>query len=372
MTREGLGAPASVERPLRLLILGNIDSVHVRRWAAFFAVRGHSVHVASLGPASEVDGSVPYPVHRLGPSRTAVLQVRRLANQLRPDVVHAHYITYYGWLARLSGVRPYAVTAWGSDILIDVPASAVRRWWARLVLKGAACVTADSEEIEKAMVRLGAPSARVHDVQFGVDTTRFAPGPRPSWLVDRLGLAGRRVVFSPRSLTPLYRSLVIVAALGELPGDVVLVSTLAGADPRYRDAMNHAARRAGLTDRVRLVPPIAHDEMDAFYRVADVVVSIPASDGTPVSILEAMSTGVPVVATNLPSVRPWLAPFSEQLLVPVDDPRSTAAAIRQALDLDGEARARIVRAGREAVLLRGDHTTNMLRMEALYRESMRQ
>lgn len=377
-TRPGQGATPTlpradppVEPPLRLLIVGNADSVHVQRWAGFFARRGHDVHVASLQAPADGDASAPFHVHRLGRPTTAFVRVRSLARQLRPDVVHAHNLTYYGWFARLAGVRPYAVTLWGSDVLIDVPASRLRRAWAHFVLGGAACVTADSREIIDAAVRLGAARTRVHEVQFGVDTARFSPGPRPTWLVDRLDLAGRRIVFSPRAVTPLYRTLGIVEAMRKLPDDVALVGTLAGAEPAYHTLVEEAVDRAGLADRVRLVAAIPHDEIDAYYRAADVVVSVPASDGTPVSVLEAMATGVPVVATDLAGVRPWLETIAADLLVPVDDPAATAVAIRRALDLPAADRTRIAAASRELAVMKADHTTNMVLMEALYWELAR-
>ncbi len=365
------GPPGRPRPPLRLLFVGNVDSIHVRRWAGFFAARGHDVHAAGLWHSRPEDAEAPFAIHRLGRPRTAFLGVRRLARHLGSQIVHAHNLTYYGWIARAALVSPYAVTIWGSDVLLDVPASRMRWAWARVVLHGAACVTADSEELVNAAVRLGADPSRTHEIQFGVDTTHFSPGPRPTELLAQLGLVGRRIVFSPRSITPLYRTLLIVDALRGLPDDVALVGSLAGADPAYVDYVTGEAARWGLSHRVRFVPAITHDKIATFYRAADAVVSVPSSDGTPVSVLEAMSVGAPVVATDLPAVRSWLSSIGAHLLVPVGDVAATRAALREALDLSARERARLAGASRAIVAERGDHGLNMLRMEAIYRDLAR-
>ena len=357
--------------PLRLLFVGNVDSVHVQRWAGFFAERGHDVHVAALWQPVAGDANHPFRVHRLGRPQTAFIRLARLASRLKAQVVHAHYLTYYGWMAWAALTRPYAVTLWGSDVLLDLPASRFRRAWARIVLSGAACVTADSPIILDAAVQLGARRSRAHEIQFGVETERFRPGPRPERLIAELGLSGRRVVFAPRSIAPIYQTLTVIEAVRRLPSDVVVLGSLSGADPAYLELVQAAVARAGMTDRVHWLPPIAHADIDAVYRAADVVVSIPTTDGTPVSVLEALATGVPVVATDLPAVRPWLEGVEPELLVPVDDANATAAAIRHALDVPATQRRAAAHRGRAIVMERADRTREMLRMEAIYLEMAR-
>ena len=362
---------SSPGRPLRLLFFGNAESIHVQRWAGWFAARGHDVHVADLWTARPGDGSYPYPVHRLGRGSTAFLRLRRLAHELDAEVVHVHYLTHRGWLAFASGVRPYAVTLWGSDLLLDLDVSPVRVVWARLVLRSAALVTADAPELLDRATTLGARPDRCVEIQFGVDTARFAPGaPDPS-LVAEFSLGGRRVIFAPRMLAERYRTAILVEALASLPDDVVLVCTLAGAASGYVDHLRTLAGDLRVADRVRLIPPIPHGRMADVYRASDVVASVPISDATPVSILEALASGLPVVATDLPSVRPWLEPLDPSWLVPVDDVAATAAAIRAVLDRPSSDRAALSARGRAIVMERADHGQNMGRVEELYRALVR-
>ena len=361
-------------RRLVLAYLGDPYSIHTVRWLGSFARRGHDVHLirANDRPLSpDLDERItlhPFPA----PSRYRVrfsgtIQARRRLHRLLmdigADVLHAHYLTGYGWLARLSGFRPFVVTVWGSDVFVTARDSPVARVWAWAALRGASLVTADSTDLAEAAIDLGARRQRVRIIQFGVETSRFTPGPASAELRQRLGLGPTRIIFGPRSITPIYHTLTAVEAMPQLPDDVSLVLTATNAEAPYLDAVRDRIRSLQLEDRVRIVAGIEHAEMVDYYRLADVVVSIPQSDGTPVSVLEAMSCGRTVVATDLPSVREWLAPVTPGLLVPAGDEAATAAAIVRALELDDD---QIGPRLREIVIDRADHERNMTEMEGEY------
>ena len=128
------------------------------------------VHVYRAWPQTHVRG--------LGSAITS-LGLRLLMRQIRPDVLHAHYLSWYGWSAWLSGFHPYVVTVWGSDVFVGARDSAMHRRWARRTLGGAALVTAVSEDLARAAVELGASPEVIRIVQFGFDPDAFFPAPPP-------------------------------------------------------------------------------------------------------------------------------------------------------------------------------------------------
>lgn len=370
------------EGPLTLAFLGDANSIHLRRWVSWFARRGHHVHLLvpdagavdpGLEPSIELHAFEPYTRARLRPvgAWRAARSLRRLLTEVRPDVLHAHYLTLHGWHAWLAGFHPYAVTAWGTDIFVTARATARGRLYGRLALGSADLVTGDSGELVRAAVRAGARNDRTRLVQFGVDTRRFSPGDAPESLRQRVRVEDRRVIFSPRMIAPNYRQTVIVEALAALPEDVVAILTEFQARPAERDLVLRTADRLGVADRLRLVPAIGHDEMPDFYRLADVVVSVPASDATPVSMLEALATGRPVVASDLESVREWLADLDPVGLVPVDDAAATAEAIKGILRRSPDAAEALGGRARQLVMERADHDRSMAGAEALYRDLVR-
>jgi glycosyltransferase involved in cell wall biosynthesis len=367
---------------LRLAFLGDPNSVHTRRWLSWFAEHGHEVSLlegfgAEIAPdidaRIQVERYQAFGRHRAPfiSSLHARRELRRLIDRLRPDVLHAHFVRRFGWQGSLAGFHPFVVSPWGSDLLV-VPRQAWRtRWWNRRALRSADLVTVTTEHMRAAALRSGARPDRIEMVQHGVDTQRFAPGQPPPELVDRLALGDAAMIFSPRMLRPLYRHETIIEAFAQLAGEPILVMSAAGANAAYLATLREQVQSLGVTERVRIVDSIPHDEMPAYFRAARVVVSVPESDSFPVSLLEAMACAVPVIASDLPPARAVLEPLAPGSVVPVGDAASLADALRRVLAMSADDRRRPGEALRRHVVQVADYEANMARMESLYRRLAR-
>jgi glycosyltransferase involved in cell wall biosynthesis len=154
--------------------------------------------------------------------------------------------------------------------------------------------------------------------------------------------------------------------LPKLPDDVTAVFVRFNSHPATVAALEAEAIGLGLEDRVRFVPAIPHAEMPAYLRLADVVLSTPTSDGTPVTVLEAMAVGRPVIVTDLPSLREWLADIDPVALIPTGDVDSLVRVIRTMLDRDPVAAAEVIAAARARVVQRANEDDNLRQVELQY------
>jgi glycosyltransferase involved in cell wall biosynthesis len=104
------------------------------------------------------------------------------------------------------------------------------------------------------------------------------------------------------------------------------------------------------------------------------VVSVPRSDGRPISVMEAMACGTPVIAGDLPPLRELLGSIAPELLADVESggPDAVGEALNRALQLDADERVALGEALRAEVVRTSDHRTNMAHMEGLYRELARE
>ena len=365
--------------PLCIALIGDPNSVHVRRWAAYFADRGHRLHIltpdtdpitAPVDPRFEVHTFRAWRRSRIR-GRSMVETSRSLTRALaaiRPDVLHSHSVGRYGLAAWLSRFRPYAVTVWGTDVLITPGLSRRQRIQTWLALHGAALVTGGSDHLVKAAIAAGARPDRTQYLHFGVDTDRFSPGDAPAEMRQRLGLGNARIVLSPRGIAPVYRQGVVVEAFAALPPDTLLLMTRQSVREEELAAIMAKAELLGVADRLRIVPGVAESEVPDLYRLADVVVSVPASDGGPNTVVESLACGRPIVASDLAPNREWLADLDPAALVAVGDAAATAAAIAAILNRPAAERAERAARGRAAVCDRADRVVSMARMEALYRD----
>ena len=123
--------------------------------------------------------------------------------------------------------------------------------------------------------------------------------------------------------------------------------TIVGDGPARGDVERRAAE-LGLTDVVTFVGALGQDEVGSFYRSADVFCLPSFSEGVPTVLMEAMASGLPVVATAIMGV-PELVQDGCGLLVPAGRPDSLAEALERLIS-DPELRRVLGEAGRHKVV----------------------
>lgn len=314
----------------------------------------------------------------LNPLAVAVQRrrVRAIVQQLRPDLVHAMRIPFEGILAaRALEGQPakLLVSVWGNDFtLFAADSPAVAR------LTRAAMRRADALHPDCARdLRLGREygfaeekPAAVLPGNGGVRTDVFRPGPIDAGLYARWRIPeGRPVVINPRGVKPYIRTDTFFGAIPKI--------LAARPDVFFLGAMtegNHVAegwtQRLGLQDSVRLLPFVPHDEMAQFFRLATVTVSPADHDGTPNTLLEAMSCGTFPVAGNIESVREWISDGENGLLCDQGDPDALAAAVLRALG-DPALREAAAPVNQRLIAERAEYGRCMARAAEFYARLMR-
>jgi glycosyltransferase-like protein len=189
-------------------------------------------------------------------------------------------------------------------------------------------------------------------VTNGVDTARFQAADRAmaAGLRRRAGALSRPLILAVGGIEPRKGSDTLVRALAALKqaGRHPVLAVVGGhsfQDYRpYRDRVLASLPDLGLQldDDVVLLGTVPDAELPAWYAAADVFAFPSTKEGWGLAVLEAMSAGLPVVASDLPVFREYLRPGRDALLVPVDDASALAAALAAVLDdprLAGELRS---------------------------------
>jgi L-malate glycosyltransferase len=357
----------------RICFVGWADHVHLERWAGYFAAQGYEVSVVSFSGTGRYPAGVrQYLIGLAGRSpRWVKWKLRWLLWRIRPEIVHVHWAHFASHVCE-AWRGPMIVTAWGSDVY--------RRdrfndgEWKALdqAMHRADLVTCDSDDLARTIrENFRLPEHAVEVIQWGVDTELFSPVG-----VDQrqaLGLGNREVVFSARNFTPLYNQETVLAAFAALrerrPGVFLLMKSYGG-DPQYLAQIQSEIQRLGLEEDVRILDTVPYDQMPSLYRTADVTVSVPLSDATPMSLFEAMASGSPCVVCDLPSLREWVTDGETGYLAAASDVKRVAEAMHTALEV-GPKRERMRRAARELVIARASQQVHMgvaaLRYERLCR-----
>jgi glycosyltransferase involved in cell wall biosynthesis len=302
-----------------------------------------------------------------------MLQLRRLARRLRPDIVHAHNAWGPGWYGAFTGIHPFVIHAYGGDLL---PERYLSRPAMERRLTSWACRTADrvivtGKHMVDASAGLEFPRDRLMVLPRGVDLQRYRPGLDTSDLRRQLGIDGKGpILFSPRYQVheSLYNLDIVISAFAAVRTQYPDAICLQMFDPGQEIAKRRLADLAdaqALGASYRLVPAVDNTTMPLFYAMADAVASVPSTDGFPVTVLEASACAAPLIVSRLPYCDEWFVDGENGLLVPVRDADALAAAIAR-LFADPELRKRLGQAGRRLVEERADYQRCMDDLERVY------
>ena len=185
------------------------------------------------------------------------------------------------------------------------------------------------------------PSSYLRDlvISWGVHPDRVsvmpnpAPAARPSApraeLRERFGLDGETLAFAGR-LTAQKSLEVMLAAVAARPGVTLLVA----GDGEERGALVAGVARLGLGDRVRLLGPVARDEVLDVFAAADASILSSSWENFPHSVVESLVVGTPVIATSAGGVAEVVQDGVNGLLVAVGDVDGLAAAVDRYFDDD--------------------------------------
>jgi glycosyltransferase involved in cell wall biosynthesis len=325
-------------------VVGGAESV-VRGLAIGLLRRGHRSEV--IGVVEPHEREHPFlasltqagvHVHELALHRRAYLKearlVHRILKETRPHVLHSHGYrpdVLDAPLARWLGI-PTVTTMHGSSLL---GGKTVFHEWLQLKILGRfQGVIAVSRRLQIELQDAGVPADRVYCIPNGWvpaadplprSEARRALGLEPTGTV--VGWVARLIRI--KACDVFLRAF---AACRGLPVRAVIVG-----EGTERESLGALCAELGLENQVTFFG--AHDQASRLFPAFDVFVISSRSEGTPITLLEAMAAKVPVISTAVGGI-PDVLGYDQALLVPPEDPAALGLAIRQTMEDPAAARRR--------------------------------
>jgi glycosyltransferase involved in cell wall biosynthesis len=301
-----------------VVLLGAANSIHLQRWALALHGRGRRISVVSQQAAQALPLPPEITLHGL-PVRSGAgyllnaWPLRRLLARLQPDLLHAHYASGYGTLARLAGWRPTLLSVWGSDVYEFPARGLLQAWQLRGNLRAAQALASTSQAMADQVRRVWPAAGPIAITPFGVDMAMFSPAAEPALarpsdpatdspteLANELAKDRPLIIGTVKTLEPTYGIdllLLAFAALRQrLPG-VALGLRVVGGGPQ-RQALEALSRSLGIAAAVEFTGPVAHAEVPARLRQLDIYVAPSRHESFGVAVVEAMACGLPVVVSD--------------------------------------------------------------------------
>lgn len=217
-----------------------------------------------------------------------------ILKSLKPDIIHIHQINRLAYFVSRAAKKrniPVITTAWGSDVLLIPKQNKFYYFLVKQTLRLSEFVTADSQEMIKSMNEIH-PSPNYVLLQYGIDPVE----PKKK----------EKIIYSNRLHEPLYRIQNIISYYRDfsiLHPEWKLIVAGNGSETK---ALKEQILQYGLDSKVEFVGWVQKPENHEWYASAGIYISIPESDGTSVSLLEAMSAGCIPVVSDLPVSREWI------------------------------------------------------------------
>ena len=333
---------------MRILYFTRDYTPHDHRFLSSLAESGQEVYYLRLERSGRQleDRPLPIAVQQVtwsggqGPFRwrdlpRLVRELRGILNRLNPDVIHAGPLQTVAFIAALAGARPLVSMSWGSDLLKDADRSWVYRWITRWTLGRSNVLVGDCRAVQQKAALYGFPEERTFIFPWGIDLQRFAPsnGAEPAQGYDlraRLGWQNQFVVLSLRSWEPVYGIDVMLRGFARAAQEAPELRLLLLGGGSLAGMVQRMIEDHGLRERVYLGGQVTQSSLPDLYRAADLYVSASHSDGSSVSLMEALGSGLPVLVTGIPSNHEWITQGEQGWLFPDNDDQALANGILQA------------------------------------------
>lgn len=369
ITRLNVGGPAIQA----MLLATRLDP---QRFETLLVAGTPGRHEGDMSELRPVPGVRPTIVASLGREISplgdlrSLIDLTRLMRSYRPHIVHTH-LAKAGLLGRVAAgiVRvPVTVHTFHGTVFrgyFDPVRSrtflALERALARRTTRILAISQRQAEEIRALGIASG---KRLLRVPLGLDLSAFAQ-PRRGQLRAELGIdAGVPLIGAVTRLVPIKGIDVFLDAAAAVARERPAARFVIAGDGELGGILRERAARLGLGDRVRFLGWRA--DVASLYADIDVVVLTSHSEGTPVSVIEALAARRAVVATAVGGV-PDIVSAETGVLVADGDGAGVARAIVALID-DPEQRRRLGESGRAHVLPAYDAITLVRRIEELYDE----
>ena len=286
-----------------------------------------------------------------GLDRLAVYGAQKFSGVLRdfsPDLIHAHYSTTPAAAARALAAElgvPFTFTAHGFDIYFRPPPDFADR-----AIAAAAVITVSEANAQHIAATCGVPRERVHVIPCGVDTLVFRPAEIGSCatLNDVHGAPMPALIVCIARQHPVKNLGLLLEACARLRARGVSFRCVMIGDGPDRDELAATRARLALEPLVEMIGAVQRNTIVQWLRRASVAVLSSASEGMPVSLMEAGACAVPAVATRVGGIPELIEDGVTGLLTPPSDALAMADAIGR-LIANPRLRAEMGRAARRRI-----------------------
>lgn len=228
----------------------------------------------------------------------AIRAYKKILQEERPDIIHIQQISTYSFLLlralkKLKQNIPVVLTTWGSDILVLPKKGWIFKKMVQYVLNHCDRYTTDAQFVADRMQQLAKKPLNTIIANFGINITDIK-------------LPKENIIYSNRLHKPLYRIDKIIKAFHFFVSHHPDWKLVIGGSGTETEELKEQVHLLHLEEWISFIGWVDSTKNSEMYAQSKIWVSIPESDATSISLLEAMSLGCIPVVIDLPANREWI------------------------------------------------------------------
>jgi glycosyltransferase involved in cell wall biosynthesis len=341
-----------------------------------------SMHLLGYSRTIEADVRLKKSAALLGPLMlgSATAKLLRIVREMKPDVIHAHWIVPNGFsgalVSKITGV-PLFCSLWGSDIFV-AEKNRLYAFMAAFAGRQSSVVTSCSAELKDRLVALGVSENKVELVSNGCYADQFRPNLAAGAQIRReFGIAPGEIMVLALGRFAYKKGFDhLIRAAKHFAGDGSDVRLVIAGSGDLEGDLKAQARSTGLGDRILFPGLVARDRVPSFFAACDIFampsVHDPVGnvDGLPTVIVEAMGAEKAIVASDISGIPLAIRHEETGLLVPPADENTLTETIQRLID-DKDLRSKLGRAARQLVVEELDWSHIAARHRQIYLNAMK-
>ena len=302
---------------MKICFIADSYSPHTQKWVKHFLKLGHEISIISCSK-TKIKGAQNYYIpgidviykKKFWITYSNICNIKKILKSIKPDILHGHYAIFGGFYCFiLRDKYKTIISTWGSDILVYPKTSLINKLMVKLILKNSKYITSDSNYMTHEIVRLKGSSDKIYTFPMGVENEIF--NYKHDYLKDNHTLQ----IISLRLHTSNYRIDTIIKGFYEaLKINSNLFLTI-GASGELSNEFRNLVTKLKIEDKINFIGWYNPNEIGEILLNKDLIFSIPISDATSVSLLEAMAVGVFPIVSNIPANKEWIEDNKNGLVI---------------------------------------------------------
>ena len=339
---------------------------------------GYDLHMVSYHPQQIADDikniknikiyHYPPKFHKIPLYIDKIFHFRKIIKYIDPDIIHSGNSFNVSFLAALSGFHPILVMPFGSDVLIFPEKYKSIKAINGYVFKKADWVTCDAEYVKKRIIEdYKYDSNKITVFPWGINLDIFCPKNFSNEIREKINWQDKTIIIMNRHFESVYDHETLIKAFYISIDKNPKLRLLLVGDGTLKEKTKNLILKYELEKYVYMTGRVSRKKMVELLNESDIYISTSISDGTSVSLLEAMACNKPVIVSDIPCNREWIKIGINGFLAPVGNDKIFANYI-STLSSDIELQKKMGERNYIIANERADWCKNFNKLENIYKE----